>query len=1444
MRKQLSMKNFITGIIPYFILAILGFVRVDFFIDNLGDEIYAINQLFFQIFAYISLVEAGIGPLITQQYYKFFVDQDHKSINGLYTTSKKMLQKISIVILIIGFIVSFFLKFLTNNSLSLGYMQIVFMIFLFRSILEYLMLSPRLVLQADQKIYKINVLLNFYKVIEIIVEIILLQCGIDYLVILLSSIVVRFLSYYYTNRKIFREYPWLKIVKKSESVKLKDSTSVLWHKLADAIYNNTDILLISAKLEPVAVVVYSAYKYIVKFIADGVYILSNALTASFGNVVYKNKTEDGRLIFEEMNMAFFATASFFTIAIYVLSHSFVSLWLGPDKLMNNLAFIFMIIVLFNDIARRPLIICRDANGLFKETQKITIAESLLNLILSIVLISKYGLAGVLFATAFSTLVTSFWFYPQYIYRQVFKTSDKQYYLKYFICLIITLIGCFIGRHLLEIFTSTSYISWILSAIVICLLAIVLIAITFIMFFKDFRRLLYKAKLLLEEMKIMDGVKKMAKKIFNNNTILKIFMCFLIIQPVIDIYVLFKPEVADFFGFSPATIIRIIFVGILGILVLFTFKWNKKYWWFVAYGALVITYIVLHHFHALNFNSVVPGNFNYSLVSELFYFIRMIMPLFIIFVSYHLEFKDDRLNKVIFWLVWLIAGSIVITNLFGISLGSYSKVTIKGNIFAWFIDGYEKYNYLNLASKGFFNDPNRISALMALLTPLVFYCFVKKPNKSNLCLLIIQMLGMFMIGTKVATLGFIALTFLISGIYFYFTVLKRDLKWNNRTFISIIALLICSIILLPHSPAVNRTMIDDTRSDEYNSNIDGKKDEEKKLFEIVDKKILENSENIKGTSSFDMLYEESKDNSVYINENRTLKIDQEISDTLLIPFIEKNYMDFSINPEFILNSYPYQYDPYFWYQVMKQPLSQRTNFRSLEKAMLDRVKKINNNPFDRYFGITFTRMSNIFDLERDFQSHYYTLGILGLLLFLSPYLVIVILAVWMMLYFYKDRFTFRNIMFLLGICIALFAAFYSGNVMDGLVVTLILGFMVGQLAAGVFKNGKEEIESKISVIMPTYNDGDTIIETLDSIKIQSYSNWELIIVDDGSTDNTKQIIEEYCKKNNLQEQIKYCFEENSDQLNAILKGLEYITGNYVFILHSDDLLASQTVFADSIQYFNDNENVDSILGNHIIINEHGKKTGVQNVLNYHKSKKIPVIQLLWLGRNLYLDTAMHKREVFETAVKENYLMWNMPFWLSYEKMPKMLNVHKVSFSFIKYRVHSQNYINNELGMMNVINGELRTASRLLYYYDIPKYNLQYLLFRAMNRLGLFSLYYPIYLKRESQNKAAIIEFIIQKRFGENYKNNIFLNSLVNFYRINKRRQISLDLKSETIYLGSDMRKFNKQILSDSLPKMYIEIMKEMEKGFDEIIVKTEEEKEKAINLTKFLCVYPFVKVTKK
>ena len=86
MRKKNSLKNLITSFFPYVLVLLLGFVKVDVFLDTLGEEVYALNQLFFQLFAYISLAEAGASGYIIQLYYKHFANDNKETINAENTT--------------------------------------------------------------------------------------------------------------------------------------------------------------------------------------------------------------------------------------------------------------------------------------------------------------------------------------------------------------------------------------------------------------------------------------------------------------------------------------------------------------------------------------------------------------------------------------------------------------------------------------------------------------------------------------------------------------------------------------------------------------------------------------------------------------------------------------------------------------------------------------------------------------------------------------------------------------------------------------------------------------------------------------------------------------------------------------------------------------------------------------------------------------------------------------------------------------------------------------------------------------------------------------------------------------------------------------------------------------------------------------------------------------
>jgi glycosyltransferase involved in cell wall biosynthesis len=122
---------------------------------------------------------------------------------------------------------------------------------------------------------------------------------------------------------------------------------------------------------------------------------------------------------------------------------------------------------------------------------------------------------------------------------------------------------------------------------------------------------------------------------------------------------------------------------------------------------------------------------------------------------------------------------------------------------------------------------------------------------------------------------------------------------------------------------------------------------------------------------------------------------------------------------------------------------------------------------------------------------------------------------------------------------------------------------------------------VSVVIPTYNASNFLIKAIQSVINQTYKNWELIIVDDGSTDQTRQIVEEFQKKDS---RIKYFFQNNKGQGAARNLGIKNASGNYIAFLDSDDEFFENKL-ERVISYFEKDKNIGLIYTDAIIIGGH-------------------------------------------------------------------------------------------------------------------------------------------------------------------------------------------------------------------------------------------------------------------
>lgn len=120
-------------------------------------------------------------------------------------------------------------------------------------------------------------------------------------------------------------------------------------------------------------------------------------------------------------------------------------------------------------------------------------------------------------------------------------------------------------------------------------------------------------------------------------------------------------------------------------------------------------------------------------------------------------------------------------------------------------------------------------------------------------------------------------------------------------------------------------------------------------------------------------------------------------------------------------------------------------------------------------------------------------------------------------------------------------------------------------------------TKVSIIVPIFNAESYLKECLDSILNQSESDIEVICINDGSTDNSFKILQTYVKHDN---RIKVISQENKGVSYARNVGLEYITGEYVCFVDSDDCI-EKTFCNDLIKAYKNN--IDLVCGGHVKLN---------------------------------------------------------------------------------------------------------------------------------------------------------------------------------------------------------------------------------------------------------------------
>ena len=131
------------------------------------------------------------------------------------------------------------------------------------------------------------------------------------------------------------------------------------------------------------------------------------------------------------------------VCLLCLINPFIELWLGSELIFNINIVIVMIINFYILGMRMSINIPRTTGGLFFNDRYVCIVEALINIITSIILVKKIGIVGVLLGTTITSISVQFFTVPYLCYKHIFKRPLKEYYIRYFSYLLVTLLAAIV-----------------------------------------------------------------------------------------------------------------------------------------------------------------------------------------------------------------------------------------------------------------------------------------------------------------------------------------------------------------------------------------------------------------------------------------------------------------------------------------------------------------------------------------------------------------------------------------------------------------------------------------------------------------------------------------------------------------------------------------------------------------------------------------------------------------------------------------------------------------------------------------------------------------------------------------------------------------------------------------------------------------------------------------
>lgn len=468
--------NILFSLIGRFIAAICGLVVSKILIKTFGSEAYGATDSIAKFLAYISLLDGGVSGVARAALYKPLAEKDYKKVSELIYKMQRFFRVVALVFLAYVAVLACAYKSIAHvEFLDWGSTAVLVVVISVSTFMEYFLgLSYGILIDASQKTYVNQVISIATSIINAFVVVISVCLGHGLIAVKLLSCLV-FLSrpvlmWLYVKRNY--QLSHVSSVDPSSPDLLDQKWIGLAQHIAYVLHNNTDIVVLTVFGNLKMVAAYSVYFMVVSGIQQVALSFTSGMEALFGELLAKKEEDTLNKVFEKYESMISVISGVLFSVTAVMIVPFINIYI---KDITDADYIYpafgllLVIATYLFCIRMPYHAMVTASGSFRQTQIASYGESIINVILSVVLVIKYGLIGVAIGTVAAVLFR-FLYYVLFLSRHVMRREVKMFFIRIIGNIVSFTTSAITGNMIVNMIKMTGLIKWGLFAVVVTVIS--------------------------------------------------------------------------------------------------------------------------------------------------------------------------------------------------------------------------------------------------------------------------------------------------------------------------------------------------------------------------------------------------------------------------------------------------------------------------------------------------------------------------------------------------------------------------------------------------------------------------------------------------------------------------------------------------------------------------------------------------------------------------------------------------------------------------------------------------------------------------------------------------------------------------------------------------------------------------------------------------------------